>query len=64
MEIVKDIDQHTVCTADPFRGLIVRKTKRENIMIYCISIPVEFSLEDEDPHSLTVNILDFQSADF
>ena len=34
MEIVKDIDQHTVCTADPFRGLIVRKTKRENIMIY------------------------------
>ena len=34
MEIVKDIDQHTVCTADPFRGLIVRKTKRDNIMIY------------------------------
>lgn len=34
MEIVKDIDQQTVCTADPFRGLIVRKTKRENIMIY------------------------------
>ena len=33
MEIVKDIDQHTVCTADPFRGLIVRKTKRENIML-------------------------------
>lgn len=42
MEIVKDIDQHTVCTADPFRGLIVRKTKRENIMTWsetkrCIS---------------------------
>ena len=46
MEIVKDIDQHTVCTADPFRGLIVRKTKRENIMIYLpVGGEITFTIE-------------------
>ena len=46
MEIVKDIDQHTVCTADPYRGLIVRKTKRENIMIYLpVGGEITFTIE-------------------
>ena len=46
MEIVKDIDQHTVCTTDPFRGLIVRKTKRENIMIYLpVGGEITFTIE-------------------
>ena len=46
METIKDLDQHTVCTADPFRGLIVRKTKRENIMIYLpVGGEITFTIE-------------------
>ena len=36
METIKDLDQHTVCTADPFRGVIERicRSGRERILIY------------------------------
>ena len=36
METIKDLDQHTVCTADPFRGVIERICRRgkERILIY------------------------------
>ena len=48
METIKDLDQHTVCTADPFRGVIERIHGRgkERILIYLpIGGEVTFSLE-------------------
>ena len=36
METIKDLDQHTVCTADPYNGVIERICGRgkERILIY------------------------------
>ena len=36
METIKDLDQHTVCTADPYNGVIERicGRGRERILIY------------------------------
>lgn len=36
METIKDLDQHTVCTADPCKGIIERicGKGRERILIY------------------------------
>ena len=36
METIKDLDQHTVCTADPFRGVIehICRSGRERILMH------------------------------
>ena len=48
METIKDLDQHTVCTADPFRGVIERicRSGRERILIYLpVGGEITFTME-------------------
>ena len=34
MEPIKDIDQHMLCTADPYRGIIEHTNRKNRILIY------------------------------
>ena len=34
MEAIKDIDQHMLCTADPYRGVIERTIRNDKMIIY------------------------------
>ena len=34
MEAIKDIDQHMLCTADPYRGFIEHTYRKDRILIY------------------------------
>ena len=34
MEAIKDIDQHMLCTADPYRGIIDHTNRKDKILIY------------------------------
>ena len=34
MEAIKDIDQHMLCTADPYRGVIEHTNRKDRILIY------------------------------
>ena len=34
MEAIKDIDQHMLCTADPYRGIIEHANRKDKILIY------------------------------
>ena len=34
MEAIKDIDQHMLCTADPYRGIIEHTNRKNRILIY------------------------------
>ena len=48
METIKDLDQHTVCTADPYNGVIERICGRgkERILIYLpVGGAITFTME-------------------
>ena len=34
MEAIKDIDQHMLCTADAYRGIIEHANRKDKILIY------------------------------
>ena len=34
MEAIKDIDQHMLCTADTYRGIIEHANRKDKILIY------------------------------
>ena len=34
MEPIKDIDQHMLCTADPYRGIIERTFRNDKMIVY------------------------------
>ena len=34
MEAIKDIDQHMLCTVDPYRGIIEHTYRKDRILIY------------------------------
>ena len=34
MKPIKDIDQHMLCTADPYRGVIERTIRNDKMIIY------------------------------
>ena len=34
MEPIKDIDQHMLCTADPYRGIIERTVRNDKMIVY------------------------------
>ena len=34
MDIIRDIDEHMLCTADPYRGVIEHTNRKDRILIY------------------------------
>ena len=46
MEPIKDIDQHMLCTADPYRGIIERTVRNDKMIVYLpVGGEITFTME-------------------
>ena len=51
MEAIKDIDQHMLCTADPYRGIIERTIRNDKMIVY-LPVGGEITISKEKTYTV------------
>ena len=51
MDTIRDIDQHMLCTADPYRGIIERTIRNDKMIVY-LPVGGEITISKEKTYTV------------